>query len=351
MQQQYSLSVIVPIKISIKKIYLLKRLQNLINKLKNNKDIEIIIVDSSKKIFSKQISRINNIKYVYLKSSVPYSVAAARNIGAQNATGEYILFYDADLITDSIFFINVLQNIKELSKKNNNAFEIYPCLYLTEKKTKEIESKGVNDNDFLYIKERYLQGYNDEVLYLAVNTSTILVKKEHYFKVGGYNNKFKGHGYEDFELIHKLFMSYKTIEVGSDYTLDYKTQFPYHYKGFRKYYAYYALPNFFKNMFTLHLWHPRPLTNKYYRNRKNNLKYFLDYIKLPKDFVYTTNNTEIEYKKFINNLLDKFGYSNKSIFCGLREFNEDTKRKKIKFSIKRKIRRQFLFLMEKLGVF
>ncbi len=89
-----------------------------------------------------------------------------------------------------------------------------------------------------------------------------------------------------------------------------RTPFPHtQYRVFRKYLAYYALPNLFEDSFTLHLWHARPLTKKYYRNRGQNLIYFMEYlnssleIDINRKFLDSSLG---DYNQFIDKLMFKF---------------------------------------------
>ena len=343
------LSIIIPIKITFQNRFLLDRVKHLIAFF-STEDIEVIIVDSSsKKRYSKAILSLckhKSVEYYHLAMDDIYSASKARNYGSKVAKGEYLLFYDVDLLVKDDFISNVLNDIERLSPP---AFTIYPCLYLSESKTKKIEGKSLDNKIFGEIKTRYMEGHNDEVLYLAVNTSTILVNREHFFKIGAYNEVYKGHGYEDFELIHRLYMAYPIVPREKEYILDFKTPFPKYYKGFRQYFSYYALPNFFKGNYTLHLWHPRPLTKKYYRHREVNLDYFIAHLKesfeskLEKRYF---DKTILNYSDFIDKLLLEHGFSDKK-YCGLDDLNLIAKSQKPKFNLKRKIRRRFLNLWDR----
>jgi predicted glycosyltransferase involved in capsule biosynthesis len=301
--------------------------------------MEYIVIDSSEQKYQKKIklllTQYQNSKYVYLDSTTIYSAAKARNFGAKYSSSEYILFYDVDLLISNTFIENILIDIKKIEKKIN-LFFIYPCLYLSQEYTSKISSfKKIN---FQQIKESYLKGYIDKVLFLAVNTSTILVNKEHFIKVGMYNENFKGHGYEDFELIHRLYLNYVSYKIDEDYLIDFKTNFPAKYEGFRKYFAYISLPNFFRDMYTIHLWHPRPLSQKYYKVRKENQKYFLQKIYLDlKNYKYYTKKNLMSYDEFIVNLLSGF---DTNLYCGLYKYNDSVKHPKK--SIKRKMRKLLL---------
>jgi len=340
------LSIIIPISLTLQTLFRFRRLKFLINYFSKYKNIEIVVVDSSPSLLSKKISTLKSISYYYLKMEGIYSASEARNYGSRFAKGDYLLFFDVDLVADNLFIDGILDDIKNF--KEIEAFRIYPCLYLSQSKTKQIEN-SLDNIDFKAIKLRYLKGFNDEVLYLAVNTSTILVSKKHFFSIGGYSEVFRGHGYEDFELIHRLYLNYPIVKRRVDYIIDFKTPFPYCYRGFRKYFAYYALPNFFEDKFTLHLWHERPLTKMYYRNRKQNLSLFLDYlrdslnIEVKDDFL---DKSLGDYNRFIDKLMQKYGFDTKE-YCGLKELNDYSKSIRPKSSLKRKIRRKFLNLLDR----
>lgn len=337
------LSIIIPIKITFSNRFLLERLKYLINFFSPYNNIELIIVDSSILIFRqiiKKISNKQNTVYIFAKNNKIYSAAKARNIGAKNARSIYLLFYDADLVVKENFIEKIFEDIQNIENNAIYKFNIYPCLYLSEKITTQIQQKGLKDDEFNLIKERYLQGYNDEVLYLAVNTSTILVSKEYFFKIGGYNINFKGHGYEDFELIHRLYKCLRKEKLPKEYLIDYKTPFPAEYKGFRQYFTFISLPNFFEDKYTLHLWHSRPLSKKYYRNRKKNYYKFVKIISKDVDLNNNHSNDNI-YKFFILNLLKLNGYTNLNKYCGFFRLNDFSQKNK-KFSLKRKIRKFFL---------
>ena len=340
------LSLIIPIKVTFQNRFLMQRLIALVEFFSIYEEIELLVVDSSPHHrYSTRIAKIPHINYHYIAMEGIYSAAKARNHGTRQAKGEYILFFDVDLRVSELFIPSLFEEIEALKSKAKEAFTLYPCLYLSESKTKKIALKRLDHQAFEEIKIRYLEGFNDEVLYLAVNTSTILVSKAHFFDIGGYNEVFKGHGYEDFELIHRLYLAYPLVQRDKNYAMDFKTPFPYGYQGFRQYFAYYALPNFFKGNYTLHLWHPRPLTKKYYRHREVNLHYFLAY--LQDSLCETIEGESVDYHRFIDDLCMEYGFGDQR-YCGLRALNSIAKNQKPKFNLKRKLRRRFLNLWDKI---
>jgi len=342
MKNNIHIDLIIPIRVYSDNIYILNRLLKILEFFVLYKNLGIIVVDSSEKIKYRQeilqkISNFSNVKYLYYKINNIYSAAKARNFGVKNSSSKYILFYDVDLLVSDLFIKKIFEDIQKIeNNKKKNLFFIYPCLYLSENFTRSIEK--YNQINFSEIKKSYLEGFNDKVLYLAVSTSTILVNKEHFIKIGMYDENFKGHGYEDFELIHRLYLNYVSCKIDEDYLIDFKTNFPAKYKGFRKYFAYMALPNFFRDMYTIHLWHPRPLSKKYYKVRKKNQKYFLRKISLDlKKYQYNKNENLMLYDKFIEDLLNEF---DTSLYCGLYKYNDSVNPPKK--TMKRKLRKLLL---------
>ena len=340
-----TLSLIIPIQVTFSNRFLLKRVRKLVDFFSNYNNVEIVLIDSSHTErytqAIKNLSEYDAVLYQHLDISTLYSASMARNQGAKIANGKYILFYDVDLIVDNDFVPNIMDDINNLKQEDVESFKIYPCFYLSEIKTKMIEKENYQNIQYENILKHYLEGFNDEVLYLAVNTSTILVSKKHFFNIGGYNEVFQGHGYEDFELIHKLYKYMLNTELPKDYIDDYKTPFPALYRGFRQYFAYLSLPNLFKDSYTMHLWHPRPLSKKYYRNREQNFKEFKKIIEKDINLDHT-NSMNNEYKKFIIELLKSNGYDDIEKYCGFFRLNDYALAKQTNSSFIRKIRK-FIF--------
>ncbi len=97
--------------------------------------------------------------------------------------------------------------------------------------------------------------------------------------IGGFRETFTGHGCEDFDLIHRLSAFYSIGKRPDDYSDDTKSQFPADYRGFRRYFSFYAVPHLFRGLFLLHQWHPRPLARQYHRKRKVNEALFAEILR------------------------------------------------------------------------
>ncbi|OED44256.1 hypothetical protein ACH42_08070 [Endozoicomonas sp. (ex Bugula neritina AB1)] len=149
---------------------------------------------------------------------------------------------------------------------------MFPCFYLSQKATLDVFSGQLPDYSQYW--QSYFQGLLDHVDGIAVASSCLLVEREWFLRISGFKPDFSGHGYEDFELIHRLAAYYPLGMLPDDYAVDDKHQFPADYVGFRRFYSYYALPHLFSGHFLLHQWHKRPLANKYHRLRQGNEELF-----------------------------------------------------------------------------
>jgi predicted glycosyltransferase involved in capsule biosynthesis len=199
-----------------------------------------------------------------LTGNQAYSPGQARNRALKKASGDYLFFIDADLLCPPELLNNLLKRSQHLAEIGKQAFEMFPCFYLTEQETK---AENIGFDKYL---TSYLAGQIDLVENIALASSCLLVNREWVIELGGFDADFIGHGGEDLELIHRLCLHYPILALPADYAENIKAQHPADYKGCRRYYCLYALNHLFEGRFLLHLWHPRPLTNLYHQSRAGN---------------------------------------------------------------------------------
>ncbi|MBL0476139.1 galactosyltransferase-related protein [Aeromonas veronii] len=193
-----------------------------------------------------------------------FSPGALRNFAAKHANGKYIFFVDADLDLSHNNWKTLICKLQKIIYTNQQAFLMYPCLYLTKEETERF------DGDFQGCLESFLRGENHRVEGIALASSCLLINREWFLQLGGFDEQFVGHGGEDLELIDRLTRHYPIGPRPDDYALNIKAQHPGDYQGFRRYFSYYALPHLFAGRFLVHQWHPRPLTHPYHKRRANN---------------------------------------------------------------------------------
>ncbi|MGN5078548.1 galactosyltransferase-related protein [Aeromonas veronii] len=212
----------------------------------------------------KMLKGLKSLKYLHRDSMDIYSAGQARNEVAHEACGEYLFFVDADILLNPQLLMGLSNRHKQLAQLGEQAFEMYPCLYLTKEETERF------NGDFQGCLESFLHGENHRVEGIALASSCLLMNREWFLQLGGFDEQFVGHGGEDLELIDRLTRHYPIGPRPDDYALNIKAQHPGDYQGFRRYFSYYVLPHLFAGRFLVHQWHPRPLTHPYHKRRANN---------------------------------------------------------------------------------
>lgn len=204
-----------------------------------------------------------NTQYVHEPKTGLFSPGAVRNQAVRHVSSEYLLFFDADHLCDKKFVNGLPQKVEQLKRLGESAFFMFPFLYLTKQATLKFSG------DFSGCLASYLAGENHIVEAIALSTCCLLLSRQHFLRLGGFDESYRGHGCEDFDLVHKLCTFSQKIQRPKNYYSDVKQRFPANYEGFRRYFSYYALPHLFAGEFVLHQWHPRP-PNAYHKQRAHN---------------------------------------------------------------------------------
>lgn len=271
-RKKKKLSVVVPIRASEENSFVVDRLRAVLRFFAGYEDAECIVVDSeSPEPYAAQIkAACSSAGATFVKDpapSHPFAPGAVRNAGARRASAEHLLFWDVDLCAGPDLVPRILRWIDE--PKDDDAFLMIPCLYATRDASEAIEGHG-EPVDLTALQRSFLEGEAHLVSHLAASTSTIVVRRDHFDRLGGNRTEYVGHGCEDFDLLHRLASRWPRGKRGADYYEDHKTRAIGDYRGFRAYLAGYALPHLFDGLYTAHLWHPRPLERPYHRRRKAN---------------------------------------------------------------------------------
>lgn len=211
------------------------------------------------------------MRYVHYDSGgKDFSIGFARNFGAQCANGRAIAFLDIDLRVPSDFWERLLQfnTVIGISKFKRRYFAI-PCLYLTEMGTREFLAAPPKSRTLEFLM-RWLSGDTNSVQILAPCSSFMVVDRLHYLSVGGHSCEFDGHGYEDFELHHRLVAEANAFQRPVDYYHDYQDWEAPSYIGFRAQFSLLGRRAMFANLVAVHLWHPRPPESSFYQAKPSN---------------------------------------------------------------------------------
>lgn len=266
------LTVVFPLRCSAASAYRVARLEANLSFFNDYEDVECVVVDSGSG--PRQAAHIVAACAPHPRARLvvdphpeePFAPGIVRNLGAEHARGDYLFFYDVDLCAGPELVPALRRWIA--AEPDANDFLIVPCLYLTERATEHVSHRGTVDlAPFL---ASFLAGANHLVAHLAVSTSTVLVERRHFLRIGGNRPEYRGHGCEDFDLLHRLSSYQPHGKRPPDYRVDHKVPFVGDYRGFRAYFALRALPPLFDGTYTAHLWHPRPLMRPYHRARQAN---------------------------------------------------------------------------------
>lgn len=268
------LSVIIPFRCeNFASDYLYVRLKELLTIIPQHGEIEFLVVDSgSLPEYSEKLRKLcegKSVTYIYQDTvGKPFSLGGCRDYGVQYSKGNAISFLDVDLRMSSSFWNGLLQLMDNWGiSKYKKSFLAVPCLYLTQEGTEKflLDESDAKYNQF-YLE--YLQGQMDNVENFATCSSVMIVDRLHYLSIGGHNPEFNGHGYEDFELYHRLMAEENIIPRSHNYLKDTKTWNTYTYNGFRSQMSIIARPALALNLMVFHLWHPRPKQSSFYNPKR-----------------------------------------------------------------------------------
>lgn len=278
------LSVIVPFRDEGTAFWYMQRLKEQCQLFPQRSDIEFIIVDSGsidpQRERCLEICEEHHIRYLRHDSAgQTFSIGAARDFGARYARGRAISFLDIDLRVAPDFWDRLLNlmdviGVSRIKKK----FFVIPCLYLTENGTFEFLATEP-DRRFTDFYLRWLNGDNFSVENFAPCSSVMVVDRLHYLSVGGHSPEFRGHGYEDFELYHRLMAEESFLPRAQNYYKDKKSWETFTYDGFRTQLSLLGRAAVSLGLFVVHLWHPRPKTSSFYGEMYVNREIWLDLFK------------------------------------------------------------------------
>ncbi|ELT95299.1 hypothetical protein CAPTEDRAFT_191734 [Capitella teleta] len=239
-------------------------------------NIEVVVFDTGRHSTRLKLtnSQQENLRFFHQFQPGVFAPGRVRNAAVAHATGRYIFLFDADLLISRKMAGQLSGFVRALESEGPQAFRMFPCLYLSQRYSARFAADflkpSIQQSLYSDVLESYLRGEVSQVDGVALASSCLLIKRAWFMAIGGFRHEFAGHGYEDFDLIHRLAGFYPIGKRPADYPEDIKSQFPGDYRGFRRYFSYYAVPHLFKGRFLLHQWHPRPLTRKYHRKRKEN---------------------------------------------------------------------------------
>ncbi len=207
---QLSLSILIPVynwDIST----LIRRLNNQSTALINEFPTEIIVLEdgSTKKYCNSSVAKsLPLVKYEYLPSN--HGRASLRNKLLERATGEFVLFLDADMLPDDeLFLIRYYKTIK--------AGHDIICGGISYKLLSEVDE----DNSFYLYKSKKTEAVSASVRNTSpwryLFTSNMLIRRSITESVK-FDSRFTGYGFEDIDLAIRLSKTYTIHHIDNTCT-------------------------------------------------------------------------------------------------------------------------------------
>ncbi|RUR42387.1 glycosyltransferase [Vreelandella populi] len=275
MQQQAS--IIIPIRANAVGSRELARLETLIACIPNGYEA-VIVDDGSPSAVGQWIDGLvvlhhrasRPIKSLHLRTRFKkFSLARARNRGAEAANTPVVLFHDVDFLAATTVYQRLLAYIaqQELAIKPENFFCV-PVAFLTEPATQHFMHAFNQGNEAWCFRNRQ-QLPEESLHFLVQGSSCIVMNREDLLSIGGHDEGFKGHGAEDFELLHRLSCRFPIAEKPPEYERNMGSGTANEYRGFRAYFALYGEQCRQAGCTLAHLWHPKRKGFGYYRHKQN----------------------------------------------------------------------------------
>jgi predicted glycosyltransferase involved in capsule biosynthesis len=194
------------------------------------------------------------------------NTSALRNEAFKLVDTEFLLLLDVDIWSDFGLIDKYLAKVMN----HERGFHMLPCLYLTKLGSELLVQRKI---DAANLKERFFNYSRKEFLHLASPSSVTVLRTSHYAELGGFDESFTGHGYEDFDFLVRLAAHNNEFQPCSD-LLDNKTaRSPLFATGFRRYLGESCLGALLEKDMVFHIYHDKPKT-KYYAARSTNYELF-----------------------------------------------------------------------------
>ncbi|EFN2861031.1 glycosyltransferase [Campylobacter jejuni] len=278
------LSVIIPFGLSKERPYIEERVIEKAKYFKSDENIEFIFVEGYSSLENNLKQIIENSGHIYLKDKDQkdyFSQGRCRNLGAIYANSKVIMFLDVDcyISLDSFEKILKLIQIKNISQ-NINALIVLPVVYLNKEANEKLKQYDDKFWDIL-IQEDLFTAKNTWVKFFAPSsTSSIVINKYQFLRLGGNDENFIGHGYEDFDLFVRVLKACVSFEkMPTNLSYDARNWNFFNFKGFRSWFSLLGYEACFYGIYMYHFYHIKPNQNAYMQNKDKNHRLFYKHLK------------------------------------------------------------------------
>ncbi|ECQ9303891.1 glycosyltransferase [Campylobacter jejuni] len=278
------LSVIIPFGLSKERPYIEERVLQKAKSFQSDENIEFIFVEGYSSLENNLKQIIENSGHIYLKDKDQkdyFSQGRCRNLGAIYANSKVIMFLDVDcyISLDSFEKILKLIQIKNISQ-NINALIVLPVVYLNKEANEKLKQYDDKFWDIL-IQEDLFTAKNTWVKFFAPSsTSSIVINKHQFLRLGGNDENFIGHGYEDFDLFARILKACVSFEkMPANLSYDARNWNFFDFKGFRSWFSLLGYEACFYGIYMYHFYHIEPNQNAYMQNKDKNHRLFYKHLK------------------------------------------------------------------------
>jgi predicted glycosyltransferase involved in capsule biosynthesis len=218
------------------------------------------------------VTRLRELAHVTLVSSAFYDGSPnsgyLRNRAVERAGAATTLLLDADIYPDPDLFLLCARQIFDLQTK----MVVLPCLYLTKWASRRLcrgkETKSTVLDAYFAFRRQCFQ-------HMANPSSVMVFRTEDYWHAGGFDERFEGHGYEDFDFMLRLALHHDLIARTDELLENRSYAAPLLAVGFRKHLGRLSLPYLLEKKIVFHLHHEKEPAERYYLARKENAERLL----------------------------------------------------------------------------
>ncbi|WP_455949346.1 galactosyltransferase-related protein [Helicobacter pullorum] len=253
------LSIIIPFGTSKERPYIKERVIQKARKYKSNEKIEYIFVEGFSSLVCKEIPLIIaecGHEYYKDEKQQKFSQGQCRNLGVMYANSPAVMALDVDCYLSQKNLEKLLEiiQIKGIDK-NPNAFLVLPCAYLKEEGNEFLLSKPEEMWDSL-VGFDVQSGANKLVKFYSPASSSMVLNRHKYLEIGGNDNAYIGHGYEDFDFMMRIFKSCAVFEkMPMNLDFDFRNWSFDSFKGFRAWFSIVGNEMAAFGIYLYHFWH------------------------------------------------------------------------------------------------
>lgn len=203
--------------------------------------------------------------HVCLVAAEASSLSKLRNAAIAAVKTKYVMFLDIDIVPD----LNLVDLAYRQTLNHPKQISMFPCLYLSKQGSKLIYKQSAQK--FI---EQYFDFRRDLILHLAFPSSIVIADLASVREIGGFDEQFVGHGYEDFDFMLRLFHHKGLIEYSTDILVDEPYLAPLMSVGLRAVLAKPFLESLIQPVYFLHQFHKKDKDEDYYKKRIQNKDLF-----------------------------------------------------------------------------